>query len=142
MSNDEDFAPEIAKSLGFVETNRFPKTEEELELAESILANSLEKLSLQEREKIIFDKHGLPLKRHEDPVNVQEILQELDQELQSIQDHDKQAYLEAEQMNPNYVKNAHFRLLFLRCEDFHVPDAAKLIVQHFEVKKELFQKKK
>ena len=69
MISGGDFTPEIAEAAGLHE-KRFPQTSEEVQAVEYALADSLNRLSLQEREQIIFDKVGLPLTRHEDPTNI------------------------------------------------------------------------
>eukprot|EP00934_Nitzschia_sp_Nitz4_P000272 Nitzschia sp. Nitz4//scaffold83_size84149//25433//27196//NITZ4_005169-RA/size84149-snap-gene-0.131-mRNA-1//-1//CDS//3329558932//272//frame0 len=126
---------ELAKASG-ISADRFPETKEEADAVETVLAKELEKLSLNEQEKILFDIHGVVEAEPEDPQVVETKLQELEVELSKIED--KPAYELAHQRNPQYVTNPAFRLMFLRREHFDVENSAKLMVQHFEVKRKLF----
>ena len=49
---------DLAREAG-LPVYRFPKTSEESAIAEDALARALNKLSLDEQEKIIFDVHGI-----------------------------------------------------------------------------------
>ena len=136
----EDFTTEIAQSAGLVEA-RFPESAQETQNVESILADALQQLSLHEQEQLTFEKHGLSVTRHDDPDNVDEILKEFHDLLDNHREEKStttRAYDEAMRMNPSYVTNQKFRLLFLRCVDFNVKEAVDLIINHFELKKEVF----
>ena len=65
--------------------DRLPETEQELDQVNEILANEIDNLSIVEKEKIMFDVHGIPQACDEsDPSNVDEILQQLECEIEKI----------------------------------------------------------
>jgi hypothetical protein len=137
------YFPELAEKLGlpqdrFSETphDRFPETPQEVDKAEEILANELSELSLVEHEKILFDVHGFSQVQDEDPPFLEAKFAELEAELQKIRN--KSAYENAKYLNSSYVADPAFRLMFLRSERFDTQLAAKQLVRHFKVKRELF----
>lgn len=131
------FSADLARSAGLA-VNRFPETQDEVALAEEVLARELEKLSLDEHEKIIFDVHGLPrYSLEDDPAALEARLKDLELELRTITK-DREAYDDARAINPSYVDNRKFRLLFLRSESYDARAAAEMIVCHFDAKKRLF----
>lgn len=135
LTPKDSFDPSLAQSNGLA-CDRFPETEDEADIAEDILAKELEKLSLDEHEKILFDVHGIARYYDEDPAKVERCLEDLEKELEEIKE--KQAYLEAKATNSNYVTSQPFRLMFLRSERFDPRAAAESIVYHFSIKKRLF----
>ena len=69
--------------------HRLPETEEEVDRIEEMLANSFNKLSMVEREKVMFDIHGISQAYDEtDPPNVDELLEQLEDEIEKIQHKD------------------------------------------------------
>ena len=116
--------------------DRFPETDEEANRAEELLARELEKLSLDELEKVAFDVHGISSFPDELESTVNTKLEELDQALNQIEH--KEAYDLAAGLNPFYVNSQHFRLMFLRSHLFDTQAAAEMIVHHFEEKRRLF----
>ena len=108
----------------------------EAQMAERLINDEMEKLSLVEHEKIVFDLHGIPQADQEDPVDVEERLQELENEISKIRT--KDAYERAKFWNEEYVNDRSFRLKFLRCDRFHSQMAAQRIVRHFQVKRDIF----
>lgn len=132
-----DFTPDLALSVGLA-PNRFPETREELEKAENALQQELEKLSLDEYERILFDIHGLPGHTPEEPEDTSTVLAALENELESIKLPERCAFDSARALNPEYVDGSRFRLMFLRAENFDAKAAAETIVTHFEVKKKIW----
>lgn len=126
---------ELAQAAGI---KGFPKTDEEVRKAQEALAKDLEKLSLDEHEKVLFDVHGIAQIDDDDPPDeiVESSLLELQQELDSLEN--KPNYDRAYAVNPAYVEDRAFRLLFLRSFKFRAKDAAALMEQHFKVKAILF----
>eukprot|EP00934_Nitzschia_sp_Nitz4_P007116 Nitzschia sp. Nitz4//scaffold44_size153857//139141//140676//NITZ4_002748-RA/size153857-augustus-gene-0.30-mRNA-1//-1//CDS//3329552238//7106//frame0 len=116
--------------------DRFPQDANEHQKAEELLAQELSKLSIQEQERAMFDLHGLPQDHHDDPQNVDDYLQEMEKEILKIEN--REAYDLAKYLNPEYVTNRGFRLMFLRGDFFDAKLAAERIVYHFEMKKLLF----
>eukprot|EP00934_Nitzschia_sp_Nitz4_P005604 Nitzschia sp. Nitz4//scaffold44_size153857//42605//46236//NITZ4_002709-RA/size153857-augustus-gene-0.2-mRNA-1//1//CDS//3329552121//5594//frame0 len=106
------------------------------DLAEKILAEELQKLTLAEHEEAVFDVHGIAQTHNQDPPNVDTYLEQLEQEIQKIRN--KQSYVHAKYINPDYVSNRTFRLMFLRCDRFDVKLAAQRIVFHFQIKENMF----
>lgn len=126
---------ELAQSAGL---KGFPQTDDELRKAQDALAKDLEKLSLDEHERALFDIHGIAQVDDEDPARevVEERLQELQQELDALKE--KPFYDRAYNVNPAFVEDKDFRLMFLRCFKFIAKDAAALMEQHFRAKTCLF----
>lgn len=116
--------------------DRYPESLQELEIAEKLLSEELDKLSLAEHEQAVFDVHGLPQSRNDDPSNVDDYLKGMEQEIRNIRN--KDAYEYAKYLNPDYVTDRSFCLMFLRCDWFDTKLAAQRMVYHFEKKKELF----
>lgn len=106
------------------------------ELAERMISEELEKLSLVEHEKIMFDIHGIAQIDEEDPYNIDDMLAQIETEINKIKR--KDAYNRAKYLDDDFVTNRSFRLRFLRCDRFDAKLAAQRIVRHFEVKQKLF----
>lgn len=100
------------------------------------LASDMNKLSIDERERVYDDVHGTSEVIQETKELVSSKLLELQMELDNIRD--KEAYNLAFSQDPSYVQDAQFRLRFLRCKEFDAAEAAKQIVAHFEVKRSYF----
>lgn len=107
---------------------------------DNLLNEELYNLSLDERGQVFDDIHGVSDDIEETPQLISESLQRVDDELRLI--NDKYAYDFAYALDPKYVKNRVFRLRFLRATSFDAKAAALRIVQHFEIKMELFGKDK
>jgi hypothetical protein len=103
---------------------------------DALLAKELNELSLDEREKVYEDIHGIPRLVEEEPVFVDKALDGLEEALSKIPK--KVAYNQALFLSPTYVQDPKFRLMFLRAELFHVERAASRVVSYFEQKLELF----
>lgn len=117
-------------------TDRLPESVQEGELAEKLLSEELDKLSLVEREQAVFDVHGVPQMHNEDPPNFEALLEQLDLEIDVIRN--KEAYDQAKKLNKAFVTDRSFRSMFLRCDMCDATLAAQRMVFHFEVKKHLF----
>lgn len=115
---------------------RFPGTEEEAEIVEEILADEMSQLTMVEHDLVSFDVHGISMEVEETPELIEESIREMEEELGKIKS--KPSYDKALTMNPDYVTNRKFRLLFLRSEAFHAKNAANRIVHHFREKEGLF----
>jgi hypothetical protein len=131
------FSPDLAVSNGLA-ADRFPETEDEVRQASEVLAKELEKLSLDEHEKILFDVHGITRTEHEeDASSLDAGLIQLEIEVQNIKQ-DRDAFDLARSMNPAYVDNPKFRIMFLRGESYVAKAAAETLVSHFAAKEHLF----
>lgn len=116
---------------------RFPETSQEADLVEVMLMRAMDNLTIDEHERLILDMHGVA--EDDDDKNSAEVnqnLSDLERELGNIEE--KAAYLLAKQMNEKYVTNRSFRLMFLRHAKYDVKAAAKRLVRHFELKRQLF----
>jgi hypothetical protein len=107
---------------------------------DKVLAQEVHNLSLQERNRVYEEIHGVAEPLKEDPEFVAQQLSEFDVQLSTIQN--KPAYDIAFQQSPEYVHDRKFRLMFLRDTEFDAHKAAQKLVNHFEVKMELFGREK
>eukprot|EP00934_Nitzschia_sp_Nitz4_P005223 Nitzschia sp. Nitz4//scaffold37_size175936//85170//86912//NITZ4_002048-RA/size175936-processed-gene-0.223-mRNA-1//-1//CDS//3329549794//5213//frame0 len=123
------FQPECSTSLQEVEPNDI----------DALVARQMADLSLQERDKVFFDIHGVADKVQETPDFLDEKLGEFRLELDRLSlSADSEAYRLAEEQSPAYVGDAAFQLSFLRADLFDVNKAALRFVRHFQAKLDLF----
>ena len=107
------------------------------EQASTLLATELSQLSVQARERVLEDIHGIPQTRQEENSQfVDHCLEQLEREITRLQT--KQAYERALFLAPWRVKDREFRSTFLIVENFDASNAAQRLVQYFELKLELF----
>jgi len=104
--------------------------------------SELNKLSIEERNEITFDLHGVKPIVNEDPEIVAKSTDLLELELNGIPNEEKQAYLRARDRNPGYVMDKTFLLMFLRAQQFNTKAAAAQFVDFFQIKLELFGEEK
>jgi hypothetical protein len=105
---------------------------------DSLVAKQMASLSMEDREKVYYDVHGVSEEVKETPEMVTLSLLQFELELQKLHLQQKGAYEAAKSMNPAYVQNPEFRLRFLRADLFDAPKAALRMARHFETKLELF----
>jgi hypothetical protein len=103
---------------------------------DALLARGLNRLSMQEREQVLYDVHGVAEAIDEQPDFVNTCLSQLDTELDKIKG--KAAYEQALLFDPQYVRNLNFRLQVLRANRFDATEAAVRMVRYFQTKLELF----
>ncbi|CAJ1947381.1 unnamed protein product [Cylindrotheca closterium] len=108
------------------------------QLAESFQTQSIAAMTQTDREHAYNDIHAIPEAKKEDPVLISRSLELLEEEI--LKRDDNEAYLKAQSLNPAYVGNREFRLMFLRTDRFDVPNAALRMVRHFQIKLDLFGK--
>jgi hypothetical protein len=101
-----------------------------------ILAKGMTDLSIEERESVFHDLHGVAEPIKEEPEFIAKSLAELDVEIAKKKN--REAYEHAKRIDPQYVHSLEFRLMFLRSERFDVKPTASRLVRHFETKLELF----
>lgn len=135
MKASKEYDFKLAKEAGLA-LDRWPESDEEAKRAEEFLAKDLANLSLDEHERALFDIHGITPVDEEDPASITQSLEKLQMTIDQIES--KEAYDLASRINPNYVQSTSFRLMFLRCQDFDINAAAKMIVGHFEQKSIVF----
>jgi hypothetical protein len=109
--------------------------------AESYLASDLESLSIEERERVYNEIHGVTERTEEDPIVVEEKMISLEKEIKQIK-LNKAAYERALFLSPRYVNDPEFRLMFLRADNFNAKNAANRMVNYFHYKLELFGEEK
>jgi hypothetical protein len=107
---------------------------------DSLIAKEMYQLSMKEREKALDDIHGIGNGEVEDPNFVNSSLMELEQRLGGIKANS--VYEEAEQLSEEFVRNPHFRVMFLRAENFDSRQAAERMLRFFTLKKGLFGRDK
>jgi hypothetical protein len=103
---------------------------------DKLLAKEMNNLSVQQREKIFEEVHGVASPIEETPLFITQKLAYLEDALGKIRV--KAAYDRALFLSPSYVKSRKLRLMYLRANWFDVPVAAKRMVSYFENKLELF----
>mmetsp|Transcript_43718 Transcript_43718/g.105442 ORF Transcript_43718/g.105442 Transcript_43718/m.105442 type:complete len:467 (-) Transcript_43718:158-1558(-) len=121
---------------GIASLERFPRTQEEADTLDKLLATEISGLSLAEQDQVTFELHGIAGETEETPNLLKTSFEQLEKELQKIKV--KPAYEEAKYLNPDYVNNTGFQLSFLRSENFDCSSAARRLVFHFQKKAELF----
>jgi hypothetical protein len=120
-------------------TRRIEEPADETDM-DKVLAQDIHNLSLQERNRVYEEVHGVAEPLNEDPEFVAQRLSEFDWHLSTIRN--KPAYDFALQQSPEYVNDRNFRLQFLRSTDFDAQKAAQKFVNHFDFKMELFGSEK
>ena len=108
--------------------------------ADSMIAQQMNRLSIREREKVLYDLHGIQEGTEETPDLIYSALIQLEEEIRCISH--KDAYEVALAQDATYVQNEEFRLKFLRAEEFDPKKTALRLVRHFQAKSELFGSKK
>lgn len=103
---------------------------------DAILARDLNEMSLQERESLMEEVHGVGGDVEETPVMVQQNLQQLELELGKITN--KLAYEVAANISLPYVTDPKLRLMCLRADKFDPVKAATRLVKMFEWKLQYF----
>jgi hypothetical protein len=86
--------------------------------ADLLMAKELNELSLEEREQVYEDIHGIPRLVEEDSAFVNNSLLQLDQALSSLTK--KAAYDKAFFLSPNHVSSPKMRIMFLRANNFQI----------------------
>lgn len=105
---------------------------------DAIFADELNKLSMQERDEVLHDVHGVSDVMNEDPDFVSGRILQLLAELESIPAAGKSAYLLAKSQDEAYVSSDNFLLMFLRADRFEIKAAAARLIAFFQGKLELF----
>ena len=105
---------------------------------EALFAAELARLSMQERDEVLQDIHGVSDVQKEDPPFVQRCFDDLEEALSLIPVIEKLAYLQAKDLDESYTSNEDFLLMFLRANSFNIKSSAARIVSFFETKLTLF----
>ena len=117
------------------------------ESTDKLLSNELKRLTLQEREKVTDDIHGIAKVADETPEFVKEHVAKFDEEIMKLRRrHGRNkssdfaaAYEKARFLNPHLVlHDAEFKLMFLRGDGFDAAVAASRMMKYFTTKLDLF----
>jgi hypothetical protein len=108
----------------------------------AMLAKEMNQLSIEEREKVLEDVHGIARVVDEPQGFVQSRLVLLERELANLPIKNKAAYDLAQALDKEYVQDDKLRLLFLRAESFDPYHAACRLVSFLEQKHCLFGREK
>ncbi|CAJ1965277.1 unnamed protein product [Cylindrotheca closterium] len=111
---------------------------------DSLIANALNQLSLDERETVYHEMHGVDEVIKETPKFVQSSLDRLEMELERIKLTHRRAiaYRMAEEMSPDFVSNQTLRMKFLRCEKFDIQKTSERFLRYFDCKLQFFGREK
>jgi hypothetical protein len=126
----------LSKGLGRVSIRDIDEVSPQM--SETLIAKELNRLSMQEREEVLGDLHGVSCIVDEMPQFVEETLCYMETEISQIPNSSKAAYLQALSVSPDYVKDRSLRLMFLRALRFDASAAAKQMVEFFEQKLKIF----
>ena len=137
VDDPSDDGPAEKKVIDLFSQNA-PANASDLKSADSDIAAHMAELSVTDREEAYMDVHGISdhCLATETPELIAKSLSDLQQEINNLPD--KRAYSMAERMNPHFVQDREFRLMFLRCERFDCSKAALRIIRHFQMKMDLF----
>eukprot|EP00531_Pseudo-nitzschia_arenysensis_P004538 CAMPEP_0116145480 /NCGR_PEP_ID=MMETSP0329-20121206/16616_1 /TAXON_ID=697910 /ORGANISM="Pseudo-nitzschia arenysensis, Strain B593" /LENGTH=503 /DNA_ID=CAMNT_0003641089 /DNA_START=98 /DNA_END=1605 /DNA_ORIENTATION=- len=114
-----------------------PKIADKGGFVDDILSNELLQLSLQDRNAINEEIHGVQtFAREETPELLSKALEKMQTEIDMIPN--KNAYDRSQQVPNTYVNSSEFRLRFLRCELFDERSAASKMVKFLDLLSELF----
>lgn len=102
------------------------------------LAKEMSELSVNEREKVYDDLHGVAQPLQETPEFISKCFQEMDDALKKIPKSKRKALDRAIFLRPRLLVDRKFKLMFLRGDEYDGVKAARRLVKHFDVKLELF----
>lgn len=103
---------------------------------DEILSEAMMGLTFEERQEQQEIIHGVDRKITEEETFIATSLQQMDAQLAQIKRHS--AYELAEQMDPLYVRDRAFRVMFLRANRYDAKASADNMIRFFEMKRELF----
>lgn len=123
-------------------TGRYPVSEKyklaEITKLDEIVAEEFGQMTLDDREKVFEQIHGVERIPPEEPGFVSLKLEEMEMELCKIKD--KPLYDEALKISKGYVQDRNLRMMFLRADSFHARKAAKRLIRFLEGKVKYFGK--
>ncbi|KAL3908133.1 MAG: hypothetical protein SGILL_008600, partial [Bacillariaceae sp.] len=137
---------EKSSGVGFMDStfgggDRMKQAQEALEEdPESHLAQTMNQLSLEERDKALCDLHGVQEIPDESPEALTKKLADMANEIDRISP--KNAYLIAKSLSPSYVTNEKMQLQFLRADKYDPKKAAERLVLFMERKLDIFGRDK
>lgn len=126
---------DMAQTASIVSDIPLESVEETGANSEKSLSGDLSKLFLEEEERSTIDMCDVRM-LDQDPADSILLLEEMDLHIDLI--HNKEEYNIAKYYSPEYVQNPAFRMMFLRSNRYNPEHAANHIVQHFDIKGNLF----
>jgi len=133
IDHSEDSNPNIL-------SEKMPENATNVDEIDSIIAQQMMKLSVEDREKVYSDVHGVKEGKKENEEMIQDGLDSMQREIEKLQH--KEAYDMACTKDQKYVESRSFQLAFLRADSFDARKAAIRFVRHFQVKLDLFGEEK
>ena len=106
-----------------LETFDFSRSSMSQEQADSLVAKEMNGLSIEEREKVLHDLHGIVDVAEEEPIFIAEKFSKLDSEL-AKRTTAESVFGKAKIAFPEYVNDPSFLLKFLRATQFDIEEAA------------------
>ena len=104
-----------------------------------LIANELNKLSVQERERLYDEIHGVACLQNETPEFIEDIMKKFDIALANQIPRPKRLALErAIFLKPHLLKDTKFKLMFLRADYYDPRKAALRLAEFFDNKRQLF----
>ena len=101
-------------------------------------AKEMYELSVEEREKVFDDMHGVAKAQEETEKFVKEKIAQLDSALSKLPRNRRKAFDRAVFYKPSIQKDKAFKLMFLRADCYDGSKAAERITLHFDKKLSLF----
>mmetsp|Transcript_42976 Transcript_42976/g.104044 ORF Transcript_42976/g.104044 Transcript_42976/m.104044 type:complete len:364 (+) Transcript_42976:149-1240(+) len=134
---------EISNCGGTI-SERVPSNSRKEDNYDALIAGALNQLSINERENVYNEMHGVDDLIEESPEMVQRSIVELHAELERVKGTHRVglAYNMAEAMSGDYVHDHVLRMKFLRSERFDVKKSAERLVRFFNAKMQLFGQEK
>ena len=124
--------PQIVGYESLASEDRMKKQE-----IDEMLAQAMHGLTVEERQHQQDILHGVDPRIQEDETTLNSLLQDLDHFL-SLANERRMLYETAQGMSPEYVNARHFRVMFLRANDYDPKAAADQMLRFFESKHQLF----
>lgn len=134
LSMDFDFEDE--KFGGAPPDGALPPGLPTYEDIDALIANEMNRMSLEEREKVLDEIHGIVQIEEEDVDTMDSCLKKIEYHLQNIKSNT--AYALAEAMSRKYVSSRRLRMMFLRADRYNSEDAAERMIRFFDLKESLF----
>lgn len=106
---------------------------------DALLTAELNEMTFDERETVYEEIHGVEPEIQETEELLEGSLMQMEMALQRLpRQHSRECYEKALQINPRYVEDRAFRLMFLRCEYFDPEKAAKRLALFLQGKARFF----
>jgi hypothetical protein len=112
------------------------------EVDQLLYAKDMYELTMDEREQVLWEIHGVADLIEETPEYVEAKRKQLSQALLMSDTYGTAAYSKALRQDASFVHSAQFQLPFLRCEQWNPEHAAHKILDFFEIKLRLFGESK